>query len=1308
MARLARLLGRVVLGLGLVLTLPVMAETDDLGTLNAQIKQLSEQGKNAEAIPLAEKALAVAEMTKGPEHPDVAAALTELSGLYRTQKRFSEAEPLLKRALLITENTVGPAHLNVASSLNNLANLYWAQKRYAEAVPLYARVLDVREKLLGAKHPDVAVSLNNLALTYKAQRRYRESEPLFRRAIEINRNALGPDHLELARSLIHLADLYDDEGELPKKEPLLKEALQIRTKKLGADDIVVANTADSLAFVYWSQNRFSDAEPLYKRTLEIKEKVLRTDNPELATALSNLANVYAAQRRYKEAEPLYRRALEGAIAAHGADHLQVAVRLKNLATTLQETGAFSEAEPLLERALAIDEKRLGASHPTVAYDLTSFGLVLLEQFKLAPAEMSLRRAVTIYEALIEPPAGLSQTLVVLAQLCGEKGATSEAESFFRRATAMDVRKLGSDAQKTMEDRLLLARFLAGSGRDDEAASIIREVVAFDETHRDKNDPRLALDLKTLSDVIVDPDQRVELRKRALTIDEQAFGADNIRVAQDLIALAISYDSTAETSVRFLRRAISIFEKQDPNHPNLAIYYRFLSGRLPVSQSIEAEALIRRAIEIDKRTASGRIPFDLGELAGIFADRKQYEDAEKFYKMAIAYPTNNKYLERNASAQRIQLADVFSEQHRWSEALDLYEQAKPSLIGVQFTRPQNRVGTKSDKWLENNSRFFRHFLSVLYRANATHESSVAESLELAQLAFQSSASNALHHLIVRYSKEVGPTPELIRKQQDLLVRRHAQDAILIKAISRGVSETEKNARLEIASIDSDLNEIGRRIPDEFNSLAGPQPISTKEIQSLLDDNEALVVILDQPESKGLPGETFVWVVTNAGDPKWLRSDLGTPALTREVAALRCGLDSSNWIDASAWAVPDDAAAAQKRDQIGRRDLCKELTGREASARELPPFDLARAHALYKTLLGDAENLLKNPDGTWKHLIVVPSGPLTQLPFQVLVTEKPAEAIPASTDAYRAAKWLGVRQPITVLPSVSSLKALRGLPVKALASNADRRPYLGIGDPLLDGPDARYADRKAASLAKAKAGCLQSAAAVNVALAGNDGALSGVTRGPVGDLAAIRAWTPLPETADELCAVSAELGGLNGDVWLGSRATESALKALSAKGGLEKYAVIHFATHGLVTNDVPGLDEPALMLTPPETATEDDDGLLKASEVAGLRLNAEWMILSACNTSAGGTTDAEALSGLARAFFYAGAKTLVVSHWEVKSKAAVALVTKAITALKAEPQIGRAEAFRRAMVSVIGNGSANNAHPSVWAPFVVVGEGGAGRQ
>ncbi len=155
------------------------------------------------------------------------------------------------------------------------------------------------------------------------------------------------------------------------------------------------------------------------------------------------------------------------------------------------------------------------------------------------------------------------------------------------------------------------------------------------------------------------------------------------------------------------------------------------------------------------------------------------------------------------------------------------------------------------------------------------------------------------------------------------------------------------------------------------------------------------------------------------------------------------------------------------------------------------------------------------------------------------------------------------------------------------------------------------------------------------------------------------------------------------------------------------MLHFATHGTIAGEIEGTSEPGLILTPPKEQTELDDGYLSASEVAALKLDADWVILSACNTAAGGAEGAEALSGLARAFIYAGARALLVSHWSVNSAATVKLITSAVGAVTGNNKLGRAEALRRAMLALIDKDEPREAYPAYWAPFVVVGEGAAAR-
>jgi len=334
-----------------------------------------------------------------------------------------------------------------------------------------------------------------------------------------------------------------------------------------------------------------------------------------------------------------------------------------------------------------------------------------------------------------------------------------------------------------------------------------------------------------------------------------------------------------------------------------------------------------------------------------------------------------------------------------------------------------------------------------------------------------------------------------------------------------------------------------------------------------------------------------------------------------------------------------------------------------------FDLNDSHDLYRALFGPIESELDGVD----HLVIVPSGALASLPPALLVTKRPQTA-----HDYRGAAWLVRRFATSQTPSVAAFVALRD------RANSERaaKPFLGFANPAFTGPAI------GASGPDARPSGLE--------------ALSGQCRdnGPIPP-EFLRALAPLPDTATEVRAVSRALGAGPDALHLGADASETTLRQQS----LADYRVLYFATHGLLPGELACQSEPALALSPPATpaTTKDQDGLLDASEIAGFRLNADLVVLSACNTAQ--TTSqfgGEALSGLAEAFFYAGARTLVASHWQVPSAATTELMVGMFQRLGPNLAPGTAEALRQSQLALIDQPA--TAHPFFWAAFTVVGDGG----
>src|SRR6516164_4233046 len=214
----------------------------------------------------------------------------------------------------------------------------------------------------------------------------------------------------------------------------------------------------------------------------------------------------------------------------------------------------------------------------------------------------------------------------------------------------------------------------------------------------------------------------------------------------------------------------------------------------------------------------------------------------------------------------------------------------------------------------------------------------------------------------------------------------------------------------------------------------------------------------------------------------------------------------------------------------------------------------------------------------------------------------------------------------------------------------------------------------------------------------------------DTAELALLPRLPDPRLELHAVAKALDvDPAKSLYLGRDANEQNVETIN----LSHYRIIAFATHGLVPGDVDGLTQPALALTAPEVAGVKGDGLLTMEKILALKLDADWVVLSACNTAAGAGAGAEAASGLGSAFFYAGTRALLVTNWSVHSASARELITDLFRRQRADPAISRSEALRQSMVMLIdglgavdGSGKTifSYAHPLFWAPYSLIGDGG----
>jgi CHAT domain-containing protein/tetratricopeptide (TPR) repeat protein len=1118
----------------------------------------------------------------------------------------------------------------------------------SEAISLAKHYAEETKIRYGDKAQQYATALNNLAALLNDTNRLVEAERLYRQALEIDEKR-GADDPDVARDLSNLGELLRRTSHFIEAEPLLRRALTIDEKNLGADHPSVTVRLNNLAALLHDTGRLADAEPLYRRALAIDEKSAGPDALIVAVRLNNLALLLTDTNRPVEAESLYRRALAIEEKSLGPDHS--ATFLNNLAALLHDTGRLADAEPLYRQALTIDERNLGPNHHKVAVDLNNLAVLLQATNRLAEAEPLMRRALAIDEKVLgtDDPK-VATNLNNLANLLEHTNRLSEAEQMIRRALAIDEGSLGPDHPQTAKDLSNLAQLLQATYRLKEAEPLMVRALAIDEKSLGPDHPTVAIDLNNLGGLLDATDRAAEaepLYRRSLAIDEKSLGPDHPTVAANLNNLAQLLQDTNRLAEAepLIRRALAIDEKSlGPNHPQVAVDLNNLSLLLAdTNRLVEAKPLMQRAVAIDMESLTPNHP-------------------------SVAIGLNN-------------LAGLFMQQGDWASALAQYRRAT-DIIGKQGAMlPTDRTDL-AKKSLSRNQFDFRNHLNALYLVAENVPEAEEESFRVSQWALQTVAADALRQMSTRFAAGQGELSNLVRKQQDLLRDRKIADTRLLTAVGAADARAMEQGRVAYARIEDSLDRIATQLRNKFPkyaAISNPQPLTIAATQALLRPDEVLVVILDVPSLYHQPERTFIWVVSKTS-LRWVHIDLGTKALAERVQALRCGLDYDGaWIDTRCAELLK--VNYSPIDNIFNRPL---------------PFDLVRANELYRDLFGQIEDVIKD-----KQLLVVASGPLTQLPFQVLVTEPPKDALPFSLANYRDAAWLVRKHAVIVLPTVSSLEALRAYAKESQASEE----YIGFGNPLVEGNPNSPEDAVRAELARQKR-CQPSS---DQRKASHDSPRGGrhsvaLRNGSVMNIEDIRKEPPLPETADELCMVAHDLGvDPDSHLYIGARATEAEVKRLSNDGNLAKYKIVHFATHGILAGDFSSGSEPGLIFTPPDKASDIDDGYLSASEITGLSLDADWVILSACNTASGAEKGAEPLSGLASAFFYAGARSLLVSHWAVYSDATVKIITKAVSELKTASKIGRAEALRRSMVMLITNGEASEAHPAYWAPFALVGEG-----
>ncbi|HPE70566.1 MAG TPA: tetratricopeptide repeat protein [Candidatus Competibacter sp.] len=1045
-------------------------------------------------------------------------------------------------------------------------------------------------------------------------------------------------------------------GDYSTAEKAARTALEVAETAFGPGHSDTAISLDNLAVLYRTQSRYAEAELLNQRALAIQEKVLSPDHPDIARSLNNLARLYHTQGYYVKAEPLYQQSLAILEKALGPDHPDVARSLNSLAVLYYTQGRYVEAEPLYQRALAIREKIFDSDDLDVAESLNNLAVLYRAQGRYAEAELFDQRALAIWEKALGPNhLNVAESLNKLAEFYRAQGQSAEAEPLYQRSRVIREKNLGSDHPDVAESLNGLAALYHAQGRYGKAEPLYQRARAIRKKALGPDHPDVATSLNNLAGLYHAQGQygkAAPLYQRALAILEKALGPDHPDVAQSLNGLAALYHAQGRygKAEPLYQRARAIWEQAfGPDHPDVAQSLNNLALLyVAQGQSGKAAPLYRRAVAIAQH---------IGISAGL-----------------LLYS-------RNQGRFLVERGQLY-------EALPYYRIAADTLDRL-FNQTRGLPEEARLTFLGQYAYVYREFLELLL---TLHEQDTHAGYDREFLAVASRNQSRIFSELLRQGdvNRLADDPAFMalkdQRQDRLNQRAGLREKRATMPITAPNAEGQKaDLQTRMAALTAELTPIEARLwrdyPRFMELLDVPRPVTVAQLQqTLLQPGEALLSLVLLPQRTVLLAVTRERFVLQV-------APLTRDAVTAHVHAIRQGL-------------------------IG--DL--------SQLEHLDPHDL---YALYQGLIAPVEPVLNDA----QRLLVVADGPLYSLPLELLITAHDATQQRAFRHARRRADgsanhpwlrqyadlpYLAERYTFRYLPSLAALAAQRRYPKPPVPVT---RPLVAFADPIFSPTEdtaspttttSNYPPATQHTLARLKR--------------------SGSLTAPL---------KRLPETAEEAQAIAAAVPG-DAHLYLRQDAQEHTVKTLSQSGALHGLRYLLFATHGLLGGEYrrpepepepralreadrhprPAprnpLGQPALALTLVGDLHHEDGFLTLKDVIEDLDLNTDLAILSACNTAGdrAQTATGEGFAGLTRAFLFAGARHLWVSHWPVESAAARDLTTTAIQVLEAgatDPALALAQAQQTLRTSVIetpnASGSSSHlarAHPFFWAPFVTVGD------
>ena len=1027
---------------------------------------------------------------------------------------------------------------------------------------------------------------NKMGEQYWRKRALVTAQEYLNEALKIGLERWGEQHPEVASSYQNLGVVQHLKGNNGQALAFWNQALAIRLVVLGEHHPDVARTYHNLGLYYDVTGNYKQALVFYDKAVTIKRATLGEQDPDLAMSYNNIGIVYFTIGALDQAREFLDKALDIRVATLGPQHPDVAQAYNNLGGMFMARGAFDQAIAFFHKALPIALATLGPQHPDVAKGYGNLGLAHFFKGDYDPALEFLNKTLAVQLAVLgENHSEVALTYHNLGGVYDQKNDYDRALEFYHEALRIYIDTLGEQHAYVAQTYINVGKIHYEKGALDQALAFYEKALAIYLGTVGEHHPGVAKSYINMGNIYNDKgdsEQALAFYEKALVTLPATVGEQHPDVAQIHNNIGIVYfqQDDHDRALDSFSNALNIrLATLGSEHPDVAMSYINI-GTIWLSKGDYDQALdaYQQALQANVPGFTSADPYVNPPLEGVLSEQRLLET-----------------LFSKAQTLAVRFEEAAGTLATLEAAVQTYH-----LAATLIDRMRHGYKAEGSKFIlaENITTIYNQAIAT---ALLLHRVTGQDAHKQAAFYFaeKNKAGILLDALSETRAKQFAGIPDsLLQQERQLRIDLAGYETNLVKERDKPIAQRD-NAKIALwqgtlfdlrQRYTALIEEFETRYPDYYRLKYSTETALVEDVQRQLDDETAMIEYYTGTDS------LYIFTLTQTD------FDVETVPLRRPLA-----------------------------DQIRRFRL--EI--RNGVGETVRGDFIGRASWLYQYLL---KPVAKHLEGK-THLLLVPDGALTRLPFETLLTDSLTKDPGPS---YSTLPFLIKTYHVSYIYTATMIDKERRL-----------RP----------GPSRSY-------LAFAPVRFDQSP----------DDTLNAFLR-------------PLQQSQREVTTIQryvkqAATGPVH--IYLGREASEARLKQVDAA----QYRFVHFATHGFTNDKVPALSR--LMLSPGTSRNEDD--VLYLGEVYNLSLNAEVVVLSACETGLGRLVRGEGIIGLTRGFLYAGARQVLVSLWRTYDGASADLMIEYFGALL-KGAASHEAALRQAKLDLIEKG--RFAAPVYWSPFILVG-------